>query len=245
MKESSLNRQVQGRVVLITGANGGIGYALVEAFRAAGAAEVIAAVRVDKASPTGATRCVLDVTDPSSVGAAAASFASRVDILINNAGVNGNGRIFAPGAEEAARREMEINYLGTLAMIRAFAPAMQARRHGVIVNMLTFLAHVNLPLMGTYCASKAAAYSLTQAARAELARSGVRVCGVFPRMVDTAMSRHAPPPKLAPAALAEAVIGALRDGVDELYPGNAAEAYVAYRSDAKKMEQDLAARLPA
>ncbi|HLS85036.1 MAG TPA: SDR family NAD(P)-dependent oxidoreductase [Burkholderiales bacterium] len=241
---ASAGQPVKGSVVLVTGANGGIGQALVEAFRAAGAAEVIAAVRPGKTAPAGTTPCALDVSDPASVATAASLFAQRVDILVNNAGVNGNGRLFAPGAEAAARSEMEVNYLGLLGMIRAFAPAMQARRSGAVVNLLSFLAHVNLPVMATYCASKAAAYSLTQAARAELARFGVRVLGVFPRLVDTAMSGHISAPKLSPAELAGAIVNALEQGVDDLYPGNAVEAYEAFRKDPGKLEREFAARLP-
>ena len=112
--------------------------------------------------------------------------------------------------------------------------------------MLSVLAHVNLPMLGSYSASKAAALSLTEAARAELAPCGVRVCGIFPGAVDTRMSAHIPPPKLAPAQLAEAVVRMLRDGVEDIFPGAAAEGLnKAIRADRKAVEKEMAARLPA
>ena len=84
------------------------------------------------------------------------------------AGANANSRIFLPPTLDGAREEMEVNVFGLLNMVRAFAPAMQRRRQGTIVNMLSMVSLVNVPRMATYCASKAAAYSLTQAIRAEL-----------------------------------------------------------------------------
>jgi NAD(P)-dependent dehydrogenase (short-subunit alcohol dehydrogenase family) len=238
---SDPNREISGKVVLVTGSNGEIGREFVAAFRAAGAAEVI---EVGGRTAGNGMRS-LDVTDRSAVEALAAALAGQVDILVNNAGVNGNVGVLSAETDAAAHREMAVNYFGLLNMIRAFTPPMRERRQGVLVNMLTVLSHVNLPLAGSYCASKAAAYSLTQAARAELAPFNVRVCGILPGAVDTRMSAHSPPPKLAPADLARAVITALREGVEDLYPGAVAERmYAALRSDPKTLEKALAARLP-
>jgi NAD(P)-dependent dehydrogenase (short-subunit alcohol dehydrogenase family)/uncharacterized OB-fold protein len=235
------NREIAGKVVLVTGANGGIGRELVAAFRNGGAAEVI-----EVGGPTSSgSMHPLDVTDRATVEALAAQVAGRVDILVNNAGYNANAGALFPADGSLARREMDVNYFGLLNMIQAFAPAMRARGQGVIVNILSILSLVNLPAIGSYCASKAAAWSFTQAARAELAPWGVRVCGVLPGAVDTRMSAATPPPKLAPQQLAGAVLKAIRDGVEDVYPGAMAErVFASMREDAKTVEKEMSARLP-
>ncbi|WJR75829.1 SDR family NAD(P)-dependent oxidoreductase [Bradyrhizobium sp. NP1] len=235
------NQEVGGKVVLVTGSNGDIGRELVLAFRAAGVAEVIEVG--GRNAPDGVNR--LDVTDAAGVFSLASSLEGKVDILVNSAGINDNVGILSAESADHARREMEVNYFGLLNVVRAFAPPMRDRRQGVIVNMLSILSHVNLPICGSYCASKAAAYSLTQAIRGELAPYNVRVCGVFPAAVDTRMSIKSPPPKLAPKELANHVILALREGIEDLYPGVVAERmHAALRSAPKSLEKALSARLP-
>src|SRR5690606_12309077 len=115
--------------------------------------------------------------------------------------------------------EMETNYFGTLAMCRAFAPVLKRNGGGTIVNMLSVLANMNLPLMGSLCASKAAALSLTQALRAELKAQKTRVMSVQPGAVETDMTRDFEGPKMAPRAVAEALIHGLRSGAEDVYPG--------------------------
>jgi NAD(P)-dependent dehydrogenase (short-subunit alcohol dehydrogenase family) len=237
---------VSGKRVFVTGANGGIGAALVDAFLAAGAAQVFAAARQTVPQRARVVPVRLDITDVPSVMSVAARCSSEVDILVNNAGFNANSGVLEPASADAARTEMEVNYFGTLNMLRAFAPGMRARNGGVIVNMLTMLSHVNLPLMGSYCASKAAVLSLTQAARAELAPSGVRVLAILPSAVNTRMSAGSAAPKLSPAEVAAETLRAIADDVEECYPGKAAsEFYVSFRQDPKGLERRLAARLPA
>jgi short-subunit dehydrogenase len=139
---------------------------------------------------------------------------------------------------------MEVNYFGLLNMVRAFAPAMQRRKHGTIVNMLSMVSLVNIPRMGTYCASKAAAWSLTQAIRAELMPHGIHVCAVFPSATETTMTAHLNIPKLKPAMVADAVIGAIRDGVEDAQEGLIHDdVYTALRTDPKSVERQMAARL--
>ena len=115
---------------------------------------------------------------------------------------------------------------------------------GLFVHLLTFLSHVNLPLMAGYCASKAAGHSFTQALRAEVGRAGVQVCGIYPTVVDTAMSRDLAGPKLTPAELAQAILQAIESGAEDAYPGPAAAAYELYLADPKAAERRMAARLP-
>ena len=242
---SDNRREIAGKTVLLSGASGGIGRELVRAFLGAGAAEVIAASRTpDDASDSRVRAHVLDVTDDASVAAAAATFAERVDILVNCAGANANSRIFLPPALEGAREEMDVNYFGLLRMVRAFAPAMQRRRQGAIVNMLSMVSLVNVPRMATYCASKAAAYSLTQAIRAELMPYGIHVCTMLPSATDTPMSAHLSIPKLKPATVADAVIAAIRDGIEDAHEGLIhEEIYQGLRTDPKSIERQMAAKL--
>jgi hypothetical protein len=236
--------RLKDAVVLLTGAGGGIGTALTQALLAAGVAQIISAGRKHPPAHERVRQETVDITEPRVVRALAQRYAERVTVVIACAGVNANQRLFTPGFEAAARREMEVNYFGLLNLAEAFAPAMQARGSGLFVHLLTFLSHINLPLMAGYCASKAAAHSLTQALRAELARSGVQVCGVYPAVVDTAMSRDVPGPKLASADLAQVVVRAIETGQEDVYPGAAEEAFRLYIADPKAAERRMAARLP-
>lgn len=236
--------RLRDAVVLLTGAGGGIGTALTQELLAAGVAEIISAGRDHPPTRERVTQETVDVTDAADVQALAARCADRVTVAIHCAGVNANQRLFSPGFEAAARREMEVNYFGLLNLAAAFAPAMQARGSGQFVHLLTLLSHVSLPLMAGYCASKAAAHSLTQALRAELGRSGVQVLGVYPAVVDTTMSRDIPGPKLAPAELAQAIVQAIQDGAEDLYPGPAEGAYRQNLADPKAAERRMASRLP-
>src|SRR5207249_1180510 len=161
-REEELAMNVTGSVALVTGANGGIGRALVAALLAAKAARIYAATRDPAATAVpGTVPLKVDVTTLEEV-AAAVRAAPDVTLLINNAGVNFNTPLLKIASTDNARTEMEVNYFGTLAMCRAFAPMLARNGGGVIVNMLSILARVNLPLMGSLCASKAAALSLTQ-----------------------------------------------------------------------------------
>jgi short-subunit dehydrogenase len=235
--------RLKDAVVLLTGAGGGIGRAVTEALLTAGVAQIISAGRDHPPAHPRVREETLDITHLPAMRALAEHYAGRVTVVIACAGVNANQRLFTPGFELAARREMEVNYFGLLNLACAFAPAMQARGTGLFVHLLSLVSHVNLPLMAGYCASKAAAHSLTQALRAELARGGVRVCGVYPAVVDTAMSRDIPGPKLAPAELAQALVHAIETGAEDVYPGPAADAWRAFAADPKAAERRMAARL--
>lgn len=232
-------------VVLLTGAGGGIGMALTQALLAADVAEVISAGRHHPPVQARVRQETLDITDADAVRALARRHAERTTVVIACAGINAGQRVLSPGFATAARREMEVNYFGLLNLATEFAPAMQARGNGLFVHLLTLLSHVSLPLMAGYCASKAAAHSLTQALRAELGRSGVRVCGVYPAVVDTAMSRHMAGPKLSPEDVAQAVLRAIQAGEEDVYPGASGQAYRGYLEDPKAAERRMAARLPA
>lgn len=238
-----MSERIQGAVVLVTGAGGGIGSVLSQALLDAGAAELISVGRDHPPEHPRVRRETLDVGDAAALQALAQRCADRVDIVIACAGVNANQRLLTLGFEAAARREMEVNCFGLLNLATAFAPAMQARGQGQFVHLLSFLAHVNLPLMAGYSASKAAGHSLTQALRAELAASGVRVTGVYPTVVDTSMSAGLSGPKLTPAELVQDIVQAIQNGDEDVYPGAAAQAFQAYTADPKTVERRMASRL--
>lgn len=215
---------MKGQTVLVTGTSRGIGKVFVEALLAAGAAKVYAATRNgdgahadDRVVPV-----KLDVTSAADIAAAAGTCADTT-VLINNAGINFNSRLLGTDQADAAAAEMTTNYLGTLNMCRAFAPVIEGNGGGAIVNMASILARVNLPLMGSLCASKAAVYSMTQGIRAELAARGVAVFAVLPGAVDTDMTRDFPPPKAAPADIVAEVLAGMKAGEADIYPGDMAK----------------------
>jgi len=204
--------QIEGKRVLITGASRGLGRALVTAFVDADASEVIAGARKREdrealVSPR-VTPVRLDVTSDRDVEGLADLRA--IDILINNAGMAGFGNPLTMDFA-AAQEEMAVNYFGVLRVTRAVAPAMIARRDGVIVNVATAFAKVNLPLVGTYCATKAALLSLGQAMRAYLSEHNVRVITVMPTTIDTDMSKGANVPKMTKEFVAGEILDAIRE----------------------------------
>jgi len=236
-----MNTPLQHHAVLLTGGSGGIGAALADAFLEAGARRVICASSREAAARPGIVADTVDVTSLDSVQALAARHAgAALSVVIHCAGVNGNSPITAPGFAQTARREIEVNYLGLLHLASAFAPLLAGRPGATFVSMLSFLSHVSVPSMATYCASKAAAHSLTQSLRQELGTSGIRVCGVYPTAVDTVMSRDMPGPKLAPGDLARRVVQAVAQGQDELYPAPARERYIEVLAAQAAAAADLA-----
>jgi short-subunit dehydrogenase len=210
--------EINDRRVLITGASRGLGSTLAFAFAEAGAREVFAGARKAedierlksdaRAMDAAITPIKLDVTNDEDIhGAAGLGF---IDILVNNAGVAGYGDPLQMNFENAAA-EMNVNYFGALRMARAFAPAMIEQRQGMIVNVATAFAKVNLPLVGTYCASKAALLSLGQALRAYLSDHGVLVMTVMPTTIDTDMSKGAAVPKMTKEFVAGEILRHIRE----------------------------------
>jgi NAD(P)-dependent dehydrogenase (short-subunit alcohol dehydrogenase family)/uncharacterized OB-fold protein len=188
----------------------------------------------------------LDLTDSRAVSSLAAQIGGKVDIVVNTAE---HHRTFGIGDRrglDAARAEMDINYFGLLRLAQDFGPALKARAADgdssacAWVNVLSVYALANFPAHGTFSASKAAAYSLAQCLRAEMRPAGVRVVNVFPGPVDDEWNQLVPPPKLAPSALAAAIVKALRDGVEDVFPGEVAQDWLArWRDDPKALEREL------
>jgi NAD(P)-dependent dehydrogenase (short-subunit alcohol dehydrogenase family) len=147
---------------------------------------------------------------------------------------------------DVARAEMDINYFGLLRLAQAFGPALKGRAADgknnacAWVNVLSIYALSNFPAHGTYSASKAAALSLSQCLRAEMAGAGIRVINIFPGPIDDEWNQQMPPPKLAPSALASTVVKALKDGVEDVYPGDVAQEWFArWQESPKVLEKEL------
>jgi NAD(P)-dependent dehydrogenase (short-subunit alcohol dehydrogenase family) len=188
----------------------------------------------------------LDVTDSRSVSQLAGEIGGRVDILINNAEIHRTHGISSRNGVEVARAEMDVNYFGLLRLAQEFGPALKGRGADgqssatAWVNLLSVYALSNFPPHGTFSASKAAALSLSQCLRAEMQHAGLRVINVFPGPIDDEWNQALPPPKLAPDALARAVVAALRDGVEDIYPGDVAQEWLArWRENPKVLEREL------
>ena len=190
----------------------------------------------------------LDVTDSRNVREVAAEIGGKVDIVVNNAEHHRTFGIAARQGVDTARAEMDVNYLGLLRLAQELGPAMRSRGadgHASAVawvNVLSIYALANFPPHGTFSASKAAAHSLAQCLRAEMRPAGVRVLNVFPGPIDDEWNQLLAPPKIAPAALAAAIVKGLKEGVEDLYPGDVAQEWLArWRDNPKALEREAAA----
>lgn len=241
--------KIQNAIALVTGANRGLGRELVQQLLAAGAPKVYATARdpaslgdLARANPGRLEVFGLDITRPEQIAAAKARCAD-VNLLVNNAGINRGQGLLAADSIEHAEAEIATNYLGTLAMCRAFAPQLTAE--GAIVNVLSILAKIALPAMGSLCASKAAGLRMTEGVRAELAARGTLVMAVMTGPVDTDMSRDFAGPKSSAGDVAKAVLAGLERGDEEVYLGDmAAWINAAMAQDPKGIEREMAKYLP-
>ncbi len=208
------------KTVLITGANRGIGRALVHEALKRGARRVYAGTRgaLDISDERG-TRVALDVTDASQIAQAAEAIGA-LDVLINNAGIAiyGDFRNF-----DAIEQHLAVNLFGALNVTRAFLPQLR-RSKGAIVNHLSLAALAPVPVMPAYSISKAAAFSMTQALRAFLGREGVSVHGAILGPIDTDMNRGLAIPKATPESAAQGILDGLARGDEDIFPDPASRA---------------------
>lgn len=208
--------KIQNAVALVTGANRGIGLAFARELLARGARKVYAGAR-DPSSVTqaGVQPLRLDVTRPDDV-AAASGLAADVTLLINNAGIAHAGGFLAPDSEEVARRIFETNFFGMLRMSRAFAPTLKANGGGALLNVLSIASWVNRGELAAYSASKAAAWSLTNALRNELAAQKTQVLALHMAYVDTDLTRGFNVHKSSAEHIVERALDGLEAGLDEV-----------------------------
>jgi NAD(P)-dependent dehydrogenase (short-subunit alcohol dehydrogenase family) len=206
--------KIEDTAVLVTGANRGIGQALVADALARGATRVYAGTRQPLAHPDPrVTPLTLDVTNAAQVQAAAEQV-KALDILINNAGI----ALYDDLSDRAVlERHLAVNLFGTHGVTQAFLP-MLARSRGAIVNILSVYAFAPLPLIAAYSISKAAAFSLTQSLRALVAGRDVTVHAVLTGPVDTEMTRGFDIPKASPESVASAILDGLERGEEDIFP---------------------------
>src|SRR5947207_134160 len=205
---------ITDRAILVTGANRGIGQALVEEALRRGARRVYAGTRQPLAHSDGrVTPLTLDVTNAAQIQAAVARVES-LDVLVNNAGV----ALYDDLSDRAALdQHLAVNLFGTHGVTQAFLPLL-SRSGGAIVNVLSVTAFASLPVLPAYSISKAAAFSLSQSLRALLAGRGVRVHAVLTGPVDTDMTRGLDIPKSSPESVARAIVAGVEKGEEDIFP---------------------------
>jgi NAD(P)-dependent dehydrogenase (short-subunit alcohol dehydrogenase family) len=208
--------KIENAVVLVTGANRGIGLAFARELLARGARKVYAAAR-DPATVTlpGVEAMRLDVTRADHI-AAAVQQAADVTLLINNAGIAQPGGFLAPDSDAVARRLFDTNFFGVLNMSTAFAPVLKANGGGALLNVLSVASWVNGGELAAYSASKSAAWSLTNALRHELAAQKTQVLGLHMAYVDTDLTRGFEVPKTSADDIVLRALDGLEAGADEV-----------------------------
>lgn len=207
--------KVEGSVAFVTGANRGLGEQFVKALFEAGAAKVYAGARDPaKVTAPGAVPVAVDITDHESVRAAA-EVAQDVTLLINNAGSTTRAGILTAELE-SFRLEFETHVIGTLAMSRAFAPALGRNGGGAIVNVLSVLSWLSIPVSAGYAAAKAAEWSVTNALRVALAEQGTQVTALHVSYLATEMAASVQGPKADPAEVARATLDGVASGQHEV-----------------------------
>lgn len=232
---------IANRSVLITGANRGIGQALVDEALRRGASRVYAGMRKPLDHPDArVTTLSLDITDDTQLQSAADSVES-LDVLINNAGV----MLYDDLSDRTVlEHHLAVNLFGTHATTRAFLPHLTQSK-GAIVNISSLAALASVPITPSYSISKAAAFALTNVQRTLLAQRGIRVHAVLAGPVDTEMSKDIDLPKPTPAAVAEAIFDGLAAGDQEIFPDplSAPLAHSWITDDIKALERQNAALL--
>lgn len=212
--------QLEGSIALVTGANRGLGKALVAALLEAGAAKVYAAARQHQEIATNDSRVVplvVDINRPEQV-VAAAGRASDVTLLINNAGVSTATNVLTSSAA-AFDADFRTNVYGTLGVIKVFLPVLARATGGAtIVNVLSLASLASVPMFGGYSASKAASYSITQALRPELKAKGIAILAALPGPIDTDMVKDFSLPKASPSDVAKELLAGVARGEEDIFP---------------------------
>lgn len=239
---------IEGKVVLVTGSNRGIGRACVDELITRGAAKVYATARDvsslislvqkhgDKVVPV-----ALDVTDVDQVNALA-GIAGDVEVVVSNAGYAGQADLFADDLGPA-RQEFEVNYWGTLNVARALVPVLESNGGGTFINLVSIAGLGNFPLLPTYSDTKAAVHSLTQGLRL-LKGASIQVVGVYPGPVDTDMAEKIESEKASPERVVVEILDAVEAGKTEVFPGPMAKGYAGlYEAGTRAIELQTAAML--
>jgi NAD(P)-dependent dehydrogenase (short-subunit alcohol dehydrogenase family) len=208
------------KVVLVTGANRGIGAAIVREMLKEGVAKIYATARDPKTLPAfGDSRVVplqLDITSDASVSAAA-GIARDVDVLINNGGTMAFGDYIA-NTFDTFEDDMHTNFFGSLRVLRAFTPQFVARKSGTIANVSSVVGLSAVPQMAGYSASKAALHSITQSLRGTLEKDNITVIGIYPGPIETVLATQVPLPKVTPEYAAVNIVKGIAAGQTYIFP---------------------------
>ncbi|WP_030661352.1 SDR family oxidoreductase [Streptomyces cellulosae] len=207
--------KIEGSIALVTGGNRGIGRHFVQQLLDRGAAKVYAAARNPQTiDMPGAIPLALDITDPDAVAAAAAA-AGDLTLLVNNAGTV-TGSDLVTGDLSAIKQEIDTNFYGPLGMIRTFAPILARNGGGAILNVNSRMSWLSFPGVNAYAASKAAAWSMTNGVRLELAGQNTQVTGLYLSSTDTDMMAGWDVPKNDPADVVTVALDGLEAGEPEV-----------------------------
>jgi len=242
--------RIKNKVAFVTGANRGMGREFVTALLAAGAEKVYAAARnIDaltdlvERSNGRVVAVELDVSKAGMIEKTADSH-KDVELLINNAGIATFKKLVGVKDDTFARAEMDVNYHGTANMTRSFSPVLANNGGGVVVNMISITGLVNIPVMGSYSASKAAVHSLTQCARAELASQGTLVVGAYPGPVGTDMGKNMPVQTADPKTVVLNILQGLEAGEEDIFPDPMSQKLQnGLKNDSKAVEKQLGSML--
>jgi NAD(P)-dependent dehydrogenase (short-subunit alcohol dehydrogenase family) len=233
---------IENKIAFVTGANRGIGKAIVEALLKQGVKKVYAAARSVQDVKFNDSRVVpipLDITKLEQIQQAA-KIANDTQILINNAGVLAFASIVA-GDPKDLMSDMQINYFGTISMVQAFAPILEKNGGGSITNLCSIIGLAPMAGVGGYSASKAAVHSATQAMRIELKVKNISVHGVYPGPIDTDMAKGFDLPKTSATETAENIVNGIASGTEDIFPdGMSSQLSEVYAKDPKALEKQFA-----
>lgn len=234
---------IENKVVFVTGAGRGIGKALVKACLQHDARKVYASARdLEALKDLADARVVpikLDITKAADIQSAAKT-AGDVQVLINNAGIFASHSLLDSPLENI-RTDMDVNYFGTINMIRAFAPVIVNNGGGAIASLCSIVSLASMVFAAGYCASKAALFSAMQAIRTELRKKNIAVYSIFPGPIDTDMAKGIEMAKTTPEQAAENILQGIRAGKEDIFPDPMSEQMSAlWYQNPKKLEEQFA-----
>lgn len=243
-----MSYSIQGKTALVTGANRGIGEALVKALLAQGAERIYAAGRslasldhLVSLAPSKIVPVQLDVTHAGDI-ANVAKQVGQLDILINNAGIATGSNFSGEASLNIAAQEMATNYFGVINLTHALLPILRNSKAAAVVNVSSIAGIANFPTLGPYSATKAAVHSFTQGLRAELRSANIAVVGVYPGPVETRLTEGFEMDKASPADVATAVLSGVEAGVEDIFPDAFSQAmYQVFVQNPKQLEQQFGA----
>ena len=235
--------KLDNQAVFVTGANRGIGKALVEALLTHPVKKVYAAARsladLPNFNDARVSPVRLDITQRDQIASAVAQ-AGDVTLLFNNAGSLAFASVVV-GAEDDLLRDMRVNYLGTIGMVQGFVPTIEKNGGGAIANVISIVGLASMAGIGGYSASKAALFSATQAMRAELKSKDIDVHAIFPGPIDTDMAKEFQLEKTSPKVTAENILAGIQAGREDIFPDPmSANLGALWEKDPKSLERQFA-----